>query len=50
MYVKRGDQDGGIGGYELTSPNKHKKRYLHMEKFLLKTNWKLTERLLYNQG
>ena len=26
------------------------KLYLHVEQFLLETNWRLGERLLYNQG
>ena len=34
----------------LTSPNKHIKMHLNVEKFSLKTNWKLAERLLHSQG
>ena len=33
----------------LTSPNKHIKMHLNVEKFSLKTNWKLAEGLLCMQ-
>ena len=32
------------------SPMNTTKIHLHVEQFSLKTNWKLAERLLYNQG
>lgn len=49
--TQRGDEDGGIEDIELTFPHEHiKKIYLYLEQLLLKTNWHLTERLLYNKG
>lgn len=41
----RGDENGGFSPLSRT----HQKIHLYVEQFLLKTNWRLVERLLYNQ-
>ena len=46
-----GDQDERVGGLETHLPTMNtSKIQLREEQFSLKTNWKLAERLLYNQG
>ena len=39
-----------MGGHELPSTQEHIKMYPHVEQFSLKTNWRLAEKLLYNQS
>ena len=39
MYVKRGDQDGGIGGYGTHLPQQTHQKYIYIWK---NSRWKLT--------
>ena len=44
-------QDGRVeGDVQLTLPHEHIKIHEYVEQLLLKTTWRWTERLLYNQG
>ena len=49
---KGGNQDGRVGGgwAHLASWTHQKYIYMQREQFSLKTNWRLAERLFYNQG
>ena len=50
MAILSQDQNGRLGGCETHLPQEHWKIYLHVEQFSLKTNLRLAERILYNQG
>ena len=44
------DQDDGVRGHGTHLPLWAYQKYIYIEKFSLKTKWRLAERLLYNQG
>ena len=46
----KGDQEGEVRRWNLPSSTNTSKISLRVEQFSLKTNWKLAERLVYNQG